>query len=220
MVMGFLKDLGSFVGQVAGGVIGGAVELVGEATNSDFIKDVGKGVYQATSKTGELVGGLASGAYDAIGGLITDDKLQASQGLDELFDTVGNAASGIGKGIANIADKGIETVGAIIDGDTDRALEVGKEIAKVAAIGVLSIGLVDLIDGVDGIAEAADAPDVDGVDHADYTSVDNPNMHHVTPYLRHNADGTTTWVDGDGDPTTDNTVGWNQHNPDYRVPNK
>lgn len=199
--LGFLKELGTFVGAVAGEVIGGAVEFVGEVTDSDFIKDVGKGVCQVTSKTGEFIGSVASGTYDTIGGIITGDSNQLDQGMGEVFDSVGNTISGIGNGIANVAEKGFDTVGAIIDGDTDKALVIGKDIAKVAVIGVLSFGIIDIVDGFDS---------ADGVD---VTTVENPDMHHVTPHFRTLADGSEIFVDGDGDTSVDTNVGWMQHNP-------
>lgn len=62
----------------------------------------------------------------------------------------------MGRGILKTAESGIETVGAIIDGDTDKAIKVGKEMVKTAAIGALSLGVLDVIDGI------ADGIDVDG----------------------------------------------------------
>ena len=35
---------------------------------------------------------------------------------------------------------------AIREGDTDKAIEAGKELAKVAAVGVFSVGVIDIID--------------------------------------------------------------------------
>ena len=50
-------------------------------------------------KTGEIVGNLADGTYDAIGGLITDDKQQAKRGYEEILGTVQDTATTIGKGL-------------------------------------------------------------------------------------------------------------------------
>lgn len=212
--MGFLKDLGSIAGHVAGGVVGGTIELVGEVTNSKFIKDVGVGVYHSTARTGEIVGSLASGSYDAIGGLITRDTRQSSQGLDEIVQTVEDTALHIGKGVASLAGKGIDTVGAVIDGDTDKVLEMGKDFAKIAAVGIFSVGIIDFADGIDSIDTDLDA-DIDGLD--EHASIDNPNTHHVTPHTRILSDGTEIWVDGDGNTSVDTFEGWDQHNPDYQV---
>jgi len=223
--MGFLKELGSFVGQVAGGVIGGTIEIVGEVTNSEFIKDVGKGVYQTTAKTGELIGSLASGTYDAVGGIITGDKAQTNQGFEEVFETIGKTAKGIGNGLVHVAGKGIETVEAIIDGDTDRALTLGKDVAKIAAIGVLSVGIFEIVDGIDGVdadLEASESVAVEELQdteiaNAEYSTIENSEMHHVTAHWRILPDGREIWVDGDGDTSVNTGNGWSQHNPDFRV---
>ncbi|MFC3747950.1 hypothetical protein [Paenibacillus sp. GCM10012306] len=226
--MGFLKGLGSLAGQVVGGVIGGSIEIVGEVTNSNFIKEVGKGVHQTTARTGERLGSLASGTYDVVAGTITGDKSQSNKGLEEVFDTVGNTAKDIGNGIVHVAGKGMGTVEAIIGGDKDKAIELGKDLAKISAIGVLSIGIIDLVEGLDGVDAdliASDSIDVDGLADAtsidiadsDYTTIENPEMHHVTPHWRTLPDGREIFIDGDGDTSINTGTGWNQHNPDYRI---
>lgn len=221
--MGLIKSVTGAVSKAAAEVVGGAIEAVGEVTNSNFIKDVGKGVNKATVKTGEIVGNLADGTYDAIGGLITDDKQQAKRGYKEILGTVQDTATTIGKGIVHVSEKGVETVQAIREGDTDKAIEAGKELAKVAAVGVFSVGVIDIIDGVDGIADGvegdsvaqASAPEAMDVE---YAAEENPNTHHVTPHERVLPDGRTIWVDGDGDTSVNTQGGWEQHNPDYRIP--
>ena len=42
--MGFLKNLGSIVGKVAGGTVGGGIEIVGILVDSNFVQEVGQGV--------------------------------------------------------------------------------------------------------------------------------------------------------------------------------
>ena len=97
--MSLIKLVTKAAAKVTAEVVGGAIEAVGEVTNSNFIKDVGKGVNKATVKTGEIVGNLADGTYDAIGGLITDDKQQAKRGYEEILGTVQDTATTIGKGL-------------------------------------------------------------------------------------------------------------------------
>lgn len=46
--MRFLKRLGNVAGQVMGGAIGGGLEALGTAVDSNFIKEVGQGVYHST----------------------------------------------------------------------------------------------------------------------------------------------------------------------------
>ena len=172
-------------------------------------------------KTGEIVGNLADGTYDAIGGLITDDKQQAKRGYEEILGTVQDTATTIGKGIVHVSEKGVETVQAIREGDTDKAIEAGKELAKVT-VGVFSVGVIDIIDGADGITDGVGSDNVaqaSALETADveYTTEENPNTHHVTAHERVLPDGRTIWVDGDGDTSVDTQGGWEQHNPDYRI---
>lgn len=216
--MSLIKLATRAVAKVTAEVVGGAIEAVGEVTNSNFIKDVGKGVNKATVKTGEIVGNIADGTYDAIGGLITDDKQQAKRGYKEIIGTVQDTATTIGKGIVHVSEKGVETVQAIREGDTDKVIEAGKELAKVAAVGVFSVGVIDIIDGADGIAEGVESDSMAQATDAEYATEENPNTHHVTPHERTLPDGRTIWIDGDGDSSVDTQGGWEQHNPDYRIP--
>ncbi|MET1123530.1 hypothetical protein ABWU59_32075, partial [Priestia megaterium] len=78
----------------------------------------------------------------------------------------------IGKGIVHVSEKGVETVQAIREGDTDKAIEAGKELAKVAAVGVFSVGVIDIVDGVDGIAEGVGSDSIAQAVHPDATDVE------------------------------------------------
>ena len=105
----------------------------------------------------------------------------------------------------------IETAGAIMDGDTDKAVKVGKELVKTAAIAALAVTVTDVIDGLDIF------DDVDNTLADNDEFIENPNVHHVTPHERILADGRRIWVDGDGDTSIDTFEGWNQTNPNYKV---
>jgi len=224
--MGFIKDLGSFAGKLAGGVVGGAIEIVGEVTNSDFIKDVGKGVNQVSSKSGELLGNLVEGTVDTVTGIISDDDYLKNKGKTQFFDAAVDTITGVANGVVTVGKKGIDTAGAILDGDTEKAIECGKDFAKIAAVSVLSIGVIDVIDGLDGldILDGTDQMAIsDGIDMSDTVDADfddvgveNLNMHSVTPHWRTLSDGGEIWVDGDGDTSVNTGDGWMQHNPDYK----
>ncbi|BAU27099.1 hypothetical protein DFP93_104187 [Aneurinibacillus soli] len=220
--MGFLKSLFSGAGEIVGGVVGGAIELVGEATNSDFIKEVGTGVYHATSKTGEIVGNIANGAVDVIEGVVTSNERQVENGFDEILDTAADTVSNVGKGLVHVAETSINAIENLIDGDTDAAVEAGKNLAKVAAVGIFAVGVVDLVDGADGVVSAAEIDPAEGhevpiVENTDVQLLENPNEHHVSPHWRTLPDGTEIWVDGDGDSSVNTNGGWTQSNPDYRI---
>ncbi|WP_186445920.1 hypothetical protein [Paenibacillus cremeus] len=230
--MGFLKDLGKFAGEVTGKVIGGSVRVVGELTGSDYIKEIGDGVENATIRTGETLGNAASGIWDVGAGIITQDEKQLEAGFSDVGQAVGSTIMGVGQGIGYVYENGKDVVSGLKDGDGELLKQGAKNLVKVAAVGVLAIGIVDVVDGVDGIAEAADLDSAHDTpidanhalgSHTDALTdtpsdrtVENPNTHHVDPYLRHNADGSTTWVDGDGDSSVNSYGGWTQTNPDYK----
>ncbi|MGB3756617.1 MAG: hypothetical protein WBA07_09615 [Rivularia sp. (in: cyanobacteria)] len=69
--MGFLKNLGSIVGKVAGGTVGGGIEIAGILVDSNFVQEVGQGVYQSTVVSTETLGSLADGAITAVYGIVT-----------------------------------------------------------------------------------------------------------------------------------------------------
>lgn len=226
--MGFLKELGSLVGDVAGGIVGGTVNVIGDITGSEFIGEIGDGIKKASSFAGEKLGEAASGTWDVAAGLITQDSAQFEDGLKDIGKAVGDTTMAAGHVVCNVVDNGVNVVGGLVDGDTDRIKEGTKGLVKVGVVGALSFGIIDLIDDADGnldssgsnIAHAGNMPVADGdipVEQVDTQLVDNPNAHHVSPHERILPSGETIWVDGDGDTSVDTYNGWTQTNPDYQV---
>lgn len=218
--MGFFTSLGNVAGTLVGGVVGGTVSLVGDIVDSNTIREIGQGAYKVTANTGKQLGRMADGAAKCVGGIITEDKNKTSAGAKEMMDTASEVVKQTGKGIASTVSMGLEGVDAILDGDEKKAVDIGKKFVKGAAIGILSVGVLDAVDGMmDGNILDSDG---DGVpdfldDDKTYQLVENSNTHHVTPHWRHYADGSKTWVDGDGNGAVNTYDGWTQHNPDYRV---
>ena len=215
--MGLIKSLFEVSGEVVGALIGGTVEAIGNAVDSDFIRDVGKGAYSVTSNTGRVLGTFAGGACDCVAGAVTKDTDKVVSGMKDMCDMGVETVSKTARGIKNVVCTSASGVKAICDGDVDTALRAGKALVKGAAIGVLSFSVLDAIDGsLDGVILDFDHNGVpDFLEGSGF--IDNPNMHHVTPHERHFADGTSTWVDGDGNPAIDTFDGWFQHNPDFHA---
>lgn len=223
--MGFLKELGSFVGDVAGGIVGGTVNVIGELTGSEFIEEIGDGIKKASSFAGEKLGEAASGTWDVAAGIITQDEGQLNTGLGDMGKAVGDTAKAAGHTICNVVENGANVVGGIVDGDTSRLKDGAKGLVKFGVVGALSFGVIDLIDGADGEAptvvsdQSASITTDAGLspNASEVTLVDNPNSHHVEPHWRTLPDGTQIWVDGDGDTSVNTDGGWTQSNPDFRV---
>lgn len=212
--MGFLKEIGKIAGSIAGVVVSAPVYLAGEVVNSDALREIANGAYKVTERTGELLGSATEGVAEAIYGTVTSDGDMYSDGINKVFDSGGAYIEGVGKGIAKMATNGLETVEAILDGDTDTAIKAGKEIVKTVAVCTLAIGVADVLDGViNGLDDADDGLLI--ADNDDF--IENPNLHHVTPHERLLPDGSTIWVDGDGDTSVDTYDGWYQSNPDYKA---
>lgn len=224
--MGFIKGLGSFAGKVAGGIVGGAIEIIGDVTDSDFIKEVGKGVNQVSSRSGELLGSLAEGTVYTVTGIISDDDYLKDKGKSQFIDATVDTITGVANGVVTVGKKGIDTAGAILSGDTEKAIECGKDLVKIVAVSALSIGVVDIIDGLDVVdildgtdhLAFSDGIDIDNTVDADFDDVgiENPNMHSVTPHWRTLSDGREIWIDGEGDTSVNTGDGWIQHNPNYK----
>ncbi|MFZ3591338.1 hypothetical protein ACOI1C_19435 [Bacillus sp. DJP31] len=234
--MGFLKGLGSFVGAVAGEVVGGAVKFTGEVTGSKFIEEIGDGVKNASYFAGDKLGEAASGVWDIGTSIVTQDEQKLDRGLGDLGRAVGDTAKAAGHTVVNIVENGANVVTGVIDGDNERLKSGAKGLLMAGAVGVLSFGVIDIVDGTDGVSAdsgnnmaegntessnvhqvAAHQPSVEAPANENVNHVDNPNSHHVEPHWRTLPNGTTIWVDGDGDSSVNTNGGWVQGNPDYRV---
>lgn len=174
--MGFFKGLGEVAGTLVGLAVALPVELVGEVTDSKYIKDIAEGAFRATANTGKIVGSIADGTVKCASGIIQKDAKKADEGLGEVVEITAKTVVGIGKGIGNTIVNGAETVKAISEGDTDKAIKTGKEMLKVAAIGALAVGVCDIVGGLD--ADHDGVPDFlehDDVSDAYAIGGGNPN---------------------------------------------
>ena len=141
-----------------------------------------------------------------------------SNGINKVVDSGVTYAKGVVNGTVKMVGNGIETACAIMDGDTDKAVKVGKEIVKTALVASVAFTVADVIDGLDDLGDS-DNDSLIAFDD-DYNNdgyIENPNIHHVTPHERTLASGRTIWVDGDGDTSVNTYDGWYQSNPDYRA---
>lgn len=198
--MGFLKDFGKLAGSVTGLVVGGPIYLAGVVVDSDLLREIGDGAYNATERTGELLGSVTEGVAETVYGTVKKDSDMQSKGFEKVVESGGSYITGVGKGMEKMVKDGLGTAGAIINGDTDKAVKTAKEIVKTVAVGVIAVGVIDFADGMDT-----------------FDLVENPNEHYVTPHERILSDGSTIWVDGDGDTAVDTNGGWFQTNPDYKA---
>lgn len=212
--MAFIKDAGKLIGTATGIVLGAPIALVGEIVDSKFLQDVGMGVYKATERTGELLGNVAEGTTETICGVLNEDKKMQHEGVAKLLDSTESYVEGMVYGVGNVIIKGVNTIDAIIEGDSEKAIEVGKEVIKTVAVGTLAVGVADVIDGIADLDIEGD-DEWDEIAHEEFMK-EHPNMHHVTPHERVLSDGTSIWIDGDGNNAVDTFDGWYQDNPTHK----
>lgn len=203
--MGFFKDAAQIVGNVAAIAIAAPIEVVGEITNSKFIKEVAEGAFYATANTGKIVGEIAEGTAKCAAGVIQQDSKKAGEGLGEVMQTSAKTVVGIGKGVAKTVGNGIDTISAIAEGDMDKAINTGKEMLKVAAIGAVAIGVGDIVGGIDadndGVPDFLEHNDANGI-HA--SGGGNPNGG-TGPSFVYEDEPPTYWVNA---PHTQNGGYW------------
>lgn len=224
--MGFLKSVGEGAGWLVGGVTGGIIKGVGELTGSQFIQEVGDGVKNSTEFTGKQLGNVAEGVWNLGSGLVTKDDEKVDQGFRDLGDGVGNTAKAVGQGIkATVGNVG-DVAGGLKDGDETRWKEGLRNVGKTVAVGALGVSILDMADVIDvngneGGLGGSDIALENGSDGA-YIIEENHQEHAVEPHWRTMESGERIWIDGDGDSSINRSVeeggGWNQSNPDYRIP--
>ncbi|MFJ7831099.1 hypothetical protein ACIQXU_12815 [Peribacillus sp. NPDC097284] len=224
--MGFLKSAGEGAGWLVGGVTGGIIKGVGELTGSKFIQEVGDGVKNSTEFTGKQLGNVAEGVWNLGSGLVSKDDGKVDQGFKDLGDGVGNTAKAVGQGIkATVGNVG-DVAGGLRDGDETRWKEGLRNVGKTVAVGALGVSILDMADVIDvngneGGLDGSDLALENGSDGS-YIIEENHQEHGVEPHWRTLENGERIWIDGDGDSSINQSVeeggGWNQSNPDYRIP--
>lgn len=221
--MGLLKKFCEITGELTGTVLGETVKFVGDVTNSDFVKDIGEGVYQTTKNSGKLLGQAAEGTYNVAKGIINNNEEEIGVGFKDVGEAASTTVTGIGKGIKNIASSGFDVVDGVVNGDDEKAKNAAKNLIKTAAIGAIGLSVLDGLDVigddagnasfayVDNDISDADLDYTDSIDSSDdlqsdtaIDDVDNGDSyvdpHWVNCYTRD--DGTVVdgyWRDGDGD---------------------
>lgn len=220
--MGFFKELGQIAGTIAGGVLGGGTYLIGELLDNDFIKEVGESAYQATENTGKTIGQAADGAFSVVAGIIAEDEMMIDKGLEEIGEIATTTVSGFAQGATHLIENGAGVIDGLANGDTDKAFESGRNLAKIAATSVIAIGVFEALDVFDGL------DDIDGVDDVAYIDLEEAEIHDVEPHYveGHMREGTYIegyWRDGDGntdvDLSSENGGGYIRTNPDGIINN-
>lgn len=147
--MGFFKGVGEFVGTVGGATIGTPVYLVGTLTKSKYLKDIADTTLNVSANTGKIFGTIADSTVKCASGIIHKDSRKAEEGMSEVLECSAKTVLGMGQSIKYTAEKGKETISAIVHGDEEKALKTGIEFAKIAAVSLLTVGICEFVGNVD-----------------------------------------------------------------------
>ncbi|GMN99856.1 hypothetical protein [Parageobacillus thermoglucosidasius] len=229
-------------GKATGAVIGGAVNVVGEMTGSQWIKEVGDGVKKASEFVGDTFGQAVDGVWNTASGIIQKDEAKIEKGLGNIGESILRTAKGVYETAKHTYQNGKEIYEGVRDDDEKKIKNGLANIAKTVAIGTLAVGIVDVIDGADysdwaesdqGPGNIGNGADANGHPVGSYTgysevaasieSEENPGTHHVRLHWveGHWCDG--QWIEGywrDGDGDTDVNLkeqqggGYERTNPD------
>jgi hypothetical protein len=240
--LSFFRELGRLAGKATGAVIGGAVNVVGEMTGSQWIKEVGDGVKKASEFAGDTFGQAVDGVWNTASGIIQKDEAKIEKGLGNIGESISRTAKGVYQTAKHTYQNGKGVYEGLRDDDGKKIKNGLTNIAKTVAVGTLAVGIVDVIDGADhsdwaesdqGLGNIGNGADANGHSMGSYTgysevaasieSEENPGTHHVRPHWveGHWRDG--QWIEGywrDGDGNTDVNLteqqggGYERTNPD------
>ena len=90
--------------------------------------------------TGELYGGLASGATEVISGKIKKDQKKVDEGIEDIKESGGAIVGNIIINTKNVIDNSGEVVSGIKHKDGRKILRGVKSLAKYAAVSTITVG--------------------------------------------------------------------------------
>lgn len=158
-----IKKAGIVIGATLGGVIGGAIAVVGHVTKKKFLDDLGSNIVDSTILTGEIAGEAASGAVhlaaggvEAIGEAIDKkgDKpikryIHLKKKRSHLKAAKRDLKSAGGRVFGNMVRNfkmTVNSVGAIAQGiaekDKEKVKREIKTLGKMAAVGAITVGAI------------------------------------------------------------------------------
>lgn len=224
--MNMIRKGFSLTGKVIGTVIGGSVNVIGEITDSKFIKDVGHGVKSSTEFAADTLGQAVEGIVETASGIVQDNPNQVKSGLSDVGDSFTRTVKGVGITLANTVESGFDIVEGVKSGDNQQIKDGLKSIGKTVAIGTLAVGVIEFTDGLESISTDLDTGESANTSQtviAQETHSSVNEVHHVEPHWvdGHWRGGTWVegyWRDGDGDSSTnlsaENGGGYLRSNPD------
>ena len=131
---GIFGGLAKGVTEIAGMVVGGVINAVGEVVDSSYIKEIGDGVTRAGKIIGDRAGRTINGTIDVATSLANGNKQQRSEGLNQVGGAVKDTAKGMLNAVGYVGENMIDLGSAAINMNKDKAIRSGKNLGKAAVV--------------------------------------------------------------------------------------
>lgn len=165
-----IKKAGIIIGATIGGVVGGAVSVVGHVTKIKFLDDLGNSIVDSTILTGEITGEaasgvmhLAAGGAEALGEFMEVEKANSRKkrrhlkaAKRDLKDAGGAVLGNAFTNVKIVAKTSGGIAKGIKEGDKAKVLKGVKTLGKMATIGAITVGAIK-IDPEEDAPKKADA---------------------------------------------------------------
>ena len=138
--MNTIKKAGIITGAVFGGVVGGAISVIGKVSKKKFVDELGESIIDSSILTGEIYGGIASGATQVISGKIKKNSKEVNEGIEDIKDSGGVLVDNFITNTKTIIDNSGEIVDGIKQKNGRKILRGAKSLAKYAAVSTITVG--------------------------------------------------------------------------------
>ncbi len=155
--MNQIKKTGILAGAVVGGIIGGALSVVGKVARVKLVDDIGESIVDSAILTGAMAGKLISGAGNVITGTLGKHPRQVREGSDDLRDTGKQVIDNVTRNVRLVVGSGKEITGGIRHRNPRRIKAGAKRFVKLIAVGALTVGAISIKDDGDSLADSAAA---------------------------------------------------------------
>lgn len=148
-----IKKASIVTGAVVGGVIGGAVSLVGTLAHNKFLDRLGEDIVDSTILTASITGNALSGTAHLAAGAAKRDPQHLSSAKEDFADVGRGLLKNFKTNMHLILDNSGEILLGIKDRDGRRILNGAKTLGKIIAISTITVGAVQINTDNDSDAE-------------------------------------------------------------------
>mgnify|MGYP000860855979 CR=1 FL=1 len=141
--MDTIKKAGIIGGAIVGGVLGGAVSVIGHVSHNKFLDELGGSIVDSTILTRQIAG-EASGATDLVVGKIKHKPKHIRQGKKDLINAGEKVVNNFITNTKTIIDNSGEIIEGVREKDKVKIVNGAKTLGKIVAIGTITVGAIKL----------------------------------------------------------------------------